>query len=102
MSESLSNSVSTSESLSNSVSMNKSQSRSTPNNSSTQSTSTDTLQPKHKNAESVDKAAKKDHRRGKLPQTGAESNSSFLGLMIAALGGLLGFRRKKRKDEDKD
>ena len=119
MSESLSNSVSTSESMSNSVSMNKSQSRSTstttstnstnnngskstPNNSGTKSTSTDTLKPQHKNAESVDKAAKKDHRRGKLPQTGAESNSSFLGLMIAALGGLLGFRRKKRKDEDKD
>ncbi|WP_143464886.1 LPXTG cell wall anchor domain-containing protein, partial [Lactobacillus taiwanensis] len=26
----------------------------------------------------------------------------LLGLMITALGGLLGFRRKKRKDEDKD
>ena len=74
----------------------------TPNNSSTKSTSTDTLKPKHENAESIDKVVKKDHRRGKLPQTGAESNSNFLGLMITALGGLLGFRRKKRKDENKD
>ena len=120
MSESLSNSVSMSESLSNSVSMSESQSSSTrtitstnstnnngskvtPNNSGAKSTiSTNTLKSQHENAESVDKTVKRHHRRGKLPQTGAESSSNLLGLMITALGGLLGFRRKKRKDEDKD
>ena len=120
MSESLSNSVSLSESLSNSVSMSESQSSSTrtitstnstnnngskvtPNNSGAKSTiSTNTLKSQHENAESVDKTVKRHHRRGKLPQTGAESSSNLLGLMITALGGLLGFRRKKRKDEDKD
>ncbi|MGS0677497.1 LPXTG cell wall anchor domain-containing protein [Lactobacillus johnsonii] len=35
-----------------------------------------------------------------MPQTGAESSSNLLGLMIVALGGLLGFRRKSRKDKD--
>ena len=120
MSESLSNSVSMSESLSNSVSMSESQSSSTstitstnstnnngskvtPSNSGAKSTiSTNTLKSQHENAESVDKTVKRHHRRGKLPQTGAESSSNLLGLMITALGGLLGFRRKKRKDEDKD
>ena len=97
MSESQLSSTSTTTSTN---STNNNGSRSTPNNSGTQSTSTDTLKPQHKNAESVDKAAKQDHRRGKLPQTGAESNSNFLGLMIAALGGLLGFRRKNHKDKD--
>ena len=119
-SESLSNSVSMSDSLSNSVSMSESQSSSTrtitstnstnnngskvtPNNSGAKSTiSTNTLKSQHENAESVDKTVKRHHRRGKLPQTGAESSSNLLGLMITALGGLLGFRRKKRKDEDKD
>ena len=51
---------------------------------------------------SVDRTVKRHHHRGKLPQTGAESSSNLLGLMITALGGLLGFRRKKRKDGDKD
>uniref|UniRef100_UPI0025581646 LPXTG cell wall anchor domain-containing protein n=2 Tax=Lactobacillus taiwanensis TaxID=508451 RepID=UPI0025581646 len=115
-----SNSVSMSESLSNSSSMSESQSSSTstitstnstnnngskvtPNNSGAKSTiSTNTLKSQHENAESVDKTVKRHHRRGELPQTGAESSSNLLGLMITALGGLLGFRRKKRKDEDKD
>ena len=120
MSESLSNSVSMSDSLSNSVSMSESQSSSastltstnstnnngskvTPNNSGAKSTiSTNTLKSQHENAESVDRTVKRHHHRGKLPQTGAESSSNLLGLMITALGGLLGFRRKKRKDGDKD
>ena len=105
--------ISQSESLSNSVSMSESQSSSTstttstnstnnngskvmPNNSGTKSTiSTNTLKPQHENAESVDKTVKRYHRRGKLPQTGAESSSNLLGLMIAALGGLFGFRWKE-------
>lgn len=118
LSASQSNSVSMSESLSNSVSMSESQSSSTstttstnstsnngskvmPNNSGTKSTiSTNTLKPQHENAESIDKTVKRYHRRGKLPQTGTESSSNLLGLMIAALGGLLGFRRKNHKDKD--
>lgn len=119
-SESVSNSVSMSESSSNSISMSKSQSSSTstttsttstnstnnngatstPNNRGTQSTFTNTLKPEHENTESVDKTVKRHHRRGKLSQTGTESSSNLLGVMIAALGGLLGFRRKNRKDKD--
>ena len=100
MSESQSSSTRT---ITSTNSTNNNGSKVTPNNSSAKSTiSTNTLMSQHENAESVDKTVKRHHRRGKLPQTGAESSSNLLGLMITALGGLLGFRRNKRKDEDKD
>lgn len=97
----ISKSSSSTSTITSTTSTNNNGSKVTPNNSGTKYTiSTNTLKPQHENAESVDKTVKRHHRRGELPQTGAESSSNLLGLMIAALGGLLGFRRKKRKNKD--
>ncbi|QLL68707.1 LPXTG cell wall anchor domain-containing protein [Lactobacillus johnsonii] len=97
----ISKSSSSTSTITSTTSTNNNGSKVTPNNSGTKYTiSTNTLKPQNENAESVDKTVKRHYRRGKLPQTGAESSSNLLGLMIAALGGLLGFRRKKRKNKD--